>query len=80
MEKIITESLGDFLREREEIFRHETDLFLYERIARMEIGLTLSSRFQDVMRYVDSKLDEIVNTVVGTPKKLLEITVRLAGM
>lgn len=80
VDKIVTDSLRDFLREREEIFRHEADLFLYERIAKMEIGLTLSSRFHSVMRYVDNKLDDIVNTLVATPKKVLEIIVGIVGI
>lgn len=69
-----------FLREREEIFRHGTDVFLYQRLTKMEIGITFSESFENILRYVDNKLEEIVKTIVSVPKDLLSIVIRLAGI
>ena len=60
-----------FLSEREEIFRHGTDIFLYQRITKMEIGVTFSQSFQNILRYVDRKLEDLVKTIVEIPKNIL---------
>lgn len=60
-----------FLQEREEIFRHGTEVFLYQRITKMEIGVSFSESFKNILRYVDNKLEDIVKTVVAIPKDIL---------
>lgn len=80
LDKLFRDVTDIFLREREEIFRHETDIFLYQRITKMEIGLSLSSSFHNVLRYVDDKLQDIVRTIVGVPKEILGISIRLFGI
>lgn len=71
LDQLFQEITNVFLREREEIFRHGTDIFLYRRLTQMEIGISFSESFQNILRYVDNKLEDIVKTIIKIPKSVL---------
>ncbi|EKD65897.1 MAG: hypothetical protein ACD_49C00077G0025 [uncultured bacterium (gcode 4)] len=80
LDKIISEVIQWFLEEREEIFTHETQLIYLNRMSHMEVGLSLSEGFQNILRFVSDKLGNILKTILGIPKWMLGMTIQFIGI
>lgn len=76
LDKLISEIIQRFLREREEIFTHETQLIYLRRMSQMEVGLSLSVGFQNIIRFVSDKLRNVISTILDIPKWILGMTIQ----
>ncbi len=80
LDKLISEIIEWLLGEREEIFTHETQLFYLKRMSHMEVGLSLSVSFQNILRFVSEKLGNILKIILSIPKGILGMTIQFIGI
>jgi hypothetical protein len=79
-DKLISEIIQWILEEREEVFTHETQLFYLKRMSHMEVGLSLSVSFQNILRFVSEKLENILKIILSIPKGVLGMTIEFVGI
>lgn len=65
---------------QKEYFTNDIQLSLFHRMERMEVGKTLSSRFQSIGRILENEFDGFATMIIESPSQIIGFFIKTIGM